>query len=476
MRVYGSGGWGFYATSGSGYTSPAWDNGTLTNAGGGGYTYTMPDGEVWNFNSSGYLTTKVSTDGEAVTTFTWNGSNDLSTVTTPDGALSTFTYSSGLLSSIATGSRGVSLSMSGSDLTTIDDGGVSSYSEAYSSHKLISNSVGGEVTTYAYTSGVLSGWTDGSGSAAGHYTLVPMLVPPMLGLVPKPAGASLPLASVTNPLGQTDVYALDSQSRVLDSWDPTGDRTQTPRNSGGYITAVVDPLGNTTSYTLDAYGYVTTQTNPDGTTEVSSYDVMTCTSRNSSGKRRENRILSIPEGSMISLIRNMSSHTVTRPIGGRTMLTKARQLRKRTGTSSSNVVRFGNVKLMAAMFLLLPIACHENKSNITAKPTGATSGQVEKTMQKEEVDRRLTLENACLALQRDLDIPKDSLLWKCLEKKELTFDKVSGYYSACGLLDFSLTERVFYINRGPVPKGAPDIKGSFYFTPEGKVKARRETP
>ena len=63
VRVYGTGGWGFYATSGGGYASPGWDNGVLANVGGGRYTYTMPDAEVWNFNSSGHLTSKVSADG-----------------------------------------------------------------------------------------------------------------------------------------------------------------------------------------------------------------------------------------------------------------------------------------------------------------------------------------------------------------------------------------------------------------------------
>ena len=91
LREYGSGGWGFYATSGSGYTSPSWDYGTLSNVS-GGYQYVTPDNETWNFNSSGYLTSYVSADGLFTTTYTYNGSNQLSTISTPDGAVSTFTY------------------------------------------------------------------------------------------------------------------------------------------------------------------------------------------------------------------------------------------------------------------------------------------------------------------------------------------------------------------------------------------------
>ena len=111
LREYGSGGESFYATSGSGYTSPAGDSGILTNVGGGGYQYTTPDGETWNFNSNGYMTSYVSADGLATTTIAYNGSNQVSTITTPDGATSTMTYSSGLLSTIATGSRTVTLTM-----------------------------------------------------------------------------------------------------------------------------------------------------------------------------------------------------------------------------------------------------------------------------------------------------------------------------------------------------------------------------
>jgi hypothetical protein len=158
------------------------------------------------------------------------------------------------------------------------------------------------------------------------------------------------------------------------------------------------------------------------------------------------------------------------------MLTKGHHLNERTGMTSNNVARYAHdvILLVAAITLLLPIACQENK-NTTAvpRPDSKIHGPLEKTMKKET----LTLESACLAIQRDLRIPPDSLLGKCLKKKEFTYDKGTGYYySSCGLLDINLKEKVFYINRGPVPKGAPDIKGSFYFTSDGNVKARGDTP
>jgi Bacterial Ig-like domain len=54
LRELGSGGWDYYASTGTyTYSSPAWDTGTLTGLVGGGYQYVLPDGATWKFNSSG---------------------------------------------------------------------------------------------------------------------------------------------------------------------------------------------------------------------------------------------------------------------------------------------------------------------------------------------------------------------------------------------------------------------------------------
>ena len=195
FREYGSGGWGYYQTTGTyTYSSPSWDTGTLTGLMAGGYQYILPDGETWNYNSSGYLTSYVSADGLSTTTYTWS-SGLLSTIATPDGAVSTFTYSSGKLSTIATGGRTVTMTVSGGDLTQITNADGSTRAFGYTSHKLISDSIAGQPTTYAYSDGVLDGWTAGSGSTAGSYTLVPEVVPGLGALIPKPAGASYPWLS-----------------------------------------------------------------------------------------------------------------------------------------------------------------------------------------------------------------------------------------------------------------------------------------
>ena len=91
IMAYGTGEYRFYASGGGGsFTSPAGDNGTLSQSG-GTYTYATPDGQTWTFNSSGYETSWASPDGQSLVTFTYNGSNQLATMTAIDGTTTTFT-------------------------------------------------------------------------------------------------------------------------------------------------------------------------------------------------------------------------------------------------------------------------------------------------------------------------------------------------------------------------------------------------
>jgi hypothetical protein len=98
LRAYGTGGERFYTSSGGGnFTSPAGDNGTLTQSG-GTYTYQNPEGDTWTFNSSGYQTSWTSADGDLSWQYRYNGSNQLTGLTAPDGTLTTINYSGGLAS------------------------------------------------------------------------------------------------------------------------------------------------------------------------------------------------------------------------------------------------------------------------------------------------------------------------------------------------------------------------------------------
>jgi YD repeat-containing protein len=85
LRVFGTGGYRFYQGTSS-FTSPAGDNGTLS-VNGSGWQYQTPDGQTIQFNSGGLETSWTSADGHQTLTYTYDGSNRLSTLTAIDGAL-----------------------------------------------------------------------------------------------------------------------------------------------------------------------------------------------------------------------------------------------------------------------------------------------------------------------------------------------------------------------------------------------------
>src|SRR5207237_4461939 len=92
LWVSGAGGFRVFTGSGSTYTSPANDFGTLVKNGDNTYTYTSKDQWKENFNTSGQETSLVDPHGLAIT-YTYS-SGQLANVSTPDGGLVTLTYTS----------------------------------------------------------------------------------------------------------------------------------------------------------------------------------------------------------------------------------------------------------------------------------------------------------------------------------------------------------------------------------------------
>ena len=137
----------FYFTQGSGssYTSPAGANAfsTLTSVT-GGWQLVTHEGVTFNFNSSGYLTSRVERTGET-TSYTWS-SGKLTTITDAFSRAVNLGYTSGLLSSI-------------------EDFAANTWTVAHSSTNLTSvtepNPGGGApVWTYAYSGNYLSSVED----------------------------------------------------------------------------------------------------------------------------------------------------------------------------------------------------------------------------------------------------------------------------------------------------------------------------
>jgi RHS repeat-associated protein len=275
LRTYGGGGWTFYSSLGGGsFQSEPWDNGTLSQPGGAGttYTYTTPDGQTWTFNGNGYQTQWQSADGQQKLQYRYNGSNLLTGITAIDGALTTITYSGGLAQTIQEpNSKTVTLAYSGTNLTQITnpDGGQHQFSYD-TTHHLTSETFGLLQNQWAYSNGALSALTWGSSSSPSVSSFTPGLT---VGLTALTAGTVW--ATLTDPNSNTTRYQLDSSGRVVQQIAPDGGTTTYGYSQASgfdaYLTSVTDPLGRTTTFARDSAGYVTQETLPDGKTVNWSY-------------------------------------------------------------------------------------------------------------------------------------------------------------------------------------------------------------
>jgi YD repeat-containing protein len=141
----------FASSGGSGaYTSPAGDFSTLTQLpSGGGWTRTLTDGTEYTFNSSGYETASIDRNG-LHTTFSYDGSNQLSSIEDPYGNLSTFTYSGGYLNTIQDpSSRLTSFTFSGGNLEAVQQADSSRTTYTYDADERVT----GIQTSYGGTAG-----------------------------------------------------------------------------------------------------------------------------------------------------------------------------------------------------------------------------------------------------------------------------------------------------------------------------------
>ena len=94
-----------------------------------GYTRTLPDGTQITFASSGYETATIDLNNNH-TTYSYNGSNQLTSIEDPYGNHTTFTYSSGYLSTIQDpAGRLTTFTLSGSNLESVEqaDGSLVTY-------------------------------------------------------------------------------------------------------------------------------------------------------------------------------------------------------------------------------------------------------------------------------------------------------------------------------------------------------------
>ncbi len=271
LRVSGAGGYAFYAGSGSSFTSPAGDDGTLTQVG-GTYTYSTPDGQSWAFNSGGYETGWASADGQETLAYRYDGSDRLSGMTAIDGAVTTFSYGPSGVTIQTVNGRTTTLTLSSNNLTAITnpDGGVVTLSyDAH--HRLEQEQYGLLVNNWAYSSaGTLGTYTWGASAVGGVSNPSVTTVQPAItqGMGTLVAGAVY--GTTTDPDGDTTKEAFDLQGNVVQTVAANGGVTSEVYTNG-YVTSETDPLGRTTTYARDGLGYVTQETFPDGSMVTSMY-------------------------------------------------------------------------------------------------------------------------------------------------------------------------------------------------------------
>lgn len=80
------------------------------------------------------------------------------------------------------------------------------------------------------------------------------------------------LTSVTDPLGNVEKYAFDSNGNLASSTDANGNVTSYSHSSGGLLTQTVDALGDTRKYFYDTVGNLIQSVDALGNTGTASYD------------------------------------------------------------------------------------------------------------------------------------------------------------------------------------------------------------
>ncbi len=283
---------GSFGSGGGTYTDPPGEFSKLVENSGGTYTDTLTDGTQINFNSGGYETDTINLNNQH-TTFSYNGSNQLTSIEDLYQNLTTFTYSGGYLQTIEDpAGRLTTLTNSGGDLTqaTLPDG--STWGYAYSSGGLLtkitdprSNAVtitydsAGRVgtisqpdgTTETFTNDQESGWTNTgtSGSPAAA-----TLLAEATSTYTSPNGNTTTLRPDWAGLGQTGVQI-----------DALGDVVTNDLNSNGLATVTIDQVNRVTSYVYDSHGNMGTEVYADGNYIAYTYnsDAEPLTYRNADG-------------------------------------------------------------------------------------------------------------------------------------------------------------------------------------------------
>jgi len=263
---------------GGNYTTPAGDFSTLTKTS-SGYTRTLTDGTQITFNSSGYETSMIDLNG-LHTTYAYNGSNQLTTITDTYNNITMFTYISGELSTIKDpAGRLTTFTFTGSDLTAVQQADSSRVTYTYDSAGRMTQvqDQRSNVVSIAYDSAERVGTITRPDSTAQTFSAYQEQGWTNSGTSGSPAAATLlaeSAANYTDPNSnltqmRPDWYGLGLTGQ---STDAMGNVSTYDLNSNGLATAAIDQLNRIAFYNYDSLGNMTKETYPDGNTDQYSYN------------------------------------------------------------------------------------------------------------------------------------------------------------------------------------------------------------
>ncbi|TMA82906.1 MAG: RHS repeat protein, partial [Deltaproteobacteria bacterium] len=264
------------------FGSPARDFSTLIRNPNGTYSRAFKDGTKVNFSSQGLQTSVVDRNNN-ITTYGYDGSGRLITVTDPVGLVTTLVYANDRLQKITdpagrptqfqhdssgnltrvTNPNGTfvryNYDSAGRMIETIDERGNSTtYGHDFAGRFAQSTRPGEE--TRSLISSKFQGLPNG-GIGFGTPTNPAPIV--------RRENAT---ASLTDGRGNTTYFTLDSLGQVISQRDALGQLTRTQRDSNGLPTRITHPNGAVATMTYDAKGNLLTSTDPMGATTTFTYE------------------------------------------------------------------------------------------------------------------------------------------------------------------------------------------------------------
>jgi RHS repeat-associated protein len=272
-------------------------------------TITDPLSTIILTNTYDSATGRVTDQMDAIgghTTFAWDPTTEIATVTSPDGKLWKDLYNDGVFVKWIDGTTNETFSLRDSNLgvtsVTAPSGDKTTMTRDANGNVLTETapeSLGSVQKTFTYDArnnpltvtdpkGNVTSYTYDS---LGNLTSITLNSTPLASYTYNSSGQPL---TATDANDHTTTYAYDSTGNVTSVTDPLGNETTYTYDPTGHILTAVAPLGNvsganqsdyTTTFTYDAAGNVLTATDPLGHSTTITYDaagrVLTSTDANS---------------------------------------------------------------------------------------------------------------------------------------------------------------------------------------------------